>query len=153
MLSRTSTRLWRPPTPASAHADSADLVDRALTIVDFRFHPWSLPGPGSLRRLGSGSARQLLRFRSSYNEVHLRCGWLVQNSGRLSGGVSRYTSVTGPSGRVSSNSVGQTFTAVVDGFIGAHLNSAVTTERFNHGFQYLPGSAVNFRLPQIRISE
>ena len=42
----------------------------------------------------------------------------------LSGGTSRHSSVTGPFDRGSSNSVEQTFTAVVDVFIGALLKNA-----------------------------
>ena len=56
----------------------------------------------------------------------------------LSGGASRHSSVTGPFDRVSSNSVGQTFTAVVDVFIGAHLKTAVELINFNHGFRRSP---------------
>ena len=64
-------------------------------------------------------------------------GWF-RNPVVLSGGASRHASVTGPFDRVSSHSVEQTFTAVVDGFIGAHLNSAVTTDPFNHGLHGSP---------------
>jgi len=55
----------------------------------------------------------------------------------LSGGASRHASVTGPFDRVSSNSVEQTFTAVVEVFIGAHLENAVeTTDAHGLSIQY-----------------
>jgi hypothetical protein len=44
-------------------------------------------------------------------------------------GASRHSSETKPFDRVSSNSVEQTFTAVVDVFIGAHLKTAFSRRK------------------------
>jgi hypothetical protein len=65
-----------------------------------------------------------MRFRSSFDGVHLHCGWPVRSSVVLSGEASRPASVTEPFDRESFNSVEQTFTVVVVSFMVAPADYA-----------------------------
>ena len=116
---RRSHHLTQPPFPARRPRRLRRRDDRDSTVWVLCPCGTALPDPDSLRRMWSGSARRYLRFRSSSDGVHFHCGWPVRIPVVLSGGSSRRPSVTGSFDREPSNSVEQTFTVVVVGFMVA----------------------------------